>query len=110
MVGLVIEEMRKGPGQRILLRLAGHIAISKCVLKGLVAEASDEAEDAAVFGLAGRTEIGELIVKDLIEPLDPARHPLEPAHPHTISDQDVVEGGVNRAEEGRPPRAVVGRA
>src|SRR5882672_181202 len=110
MVGLVIEEMRQHPRQRRFMELAGHVAIAERAADGFVAEAADEAEDARILDLACRPEIGERVVENLVQSLDAARHSLETAHPDAIADEDVVERRMNRAEEGRPIRAVVGRA
>src|SRR5882672_7420627 len=110
MVSLVIEEVRQHPRQRRFLRLAGHVAIAQRAGEGIIAEATDEAEDACVFARARRPESGEFIIEDLIESLDAARGAFEAAHPDAIADEDVVERGVDRTEEGRSPRAVVVRA
>src|SRR5262245_31516204 len=107
MMGLVIEEVRERPAQLGLLRLTGHVAVAERAADRIVAEPADEAADAGIFGRARRPEIGEGVVEDLVQPFDAARHALEPAHPDAVADQDVIQGGVNRAEEGRPPGAVV---
>ena len=63
-------------------------------------EAVDEGDDPGVFLGTGVGERGQVVEKDLIQRSDAAIDAFETTHPRAVADEDVVEGPVDRAEEG----------
>ena len=110
-VGLVVEEMIERRRQRLLDLLRPH--------DGPVAERAGEvglgqfldiAADPLVLGAAGGAQRREVVIKDGVQALRHLALAGEACHPDAVADQQVVEGAVQRLEEGAAVGPVGGLA
>jgi len=100
-VGLVVEEMHQDPAHRRGHRVARHVRVAQRRVGRRLVERVAVGDDLRVLGRARHVQADEIAVEDLVEAVDLRRMPGQPSHPQPVADQDVVERGVDRAEERR---------
>ena len=111
MVGLVVEEMIERRRQRLLDGLrVDHGAIADDAVEVVAAQAGDVAADENVLAAAGGAQGAEIFIQDGIEAFRGFAGAGEAPHPDTVADQQVVQGSVQRFEEGAAVGAVIGVA
>jgi len=109
-VGLMIEEMPECETHRsrhALVRRA-HRLVAQGRVERRQIEGIDVIHDLRILGLTRDTQASELRVQDLIERADAVSVAGETPHPDPITDQDVIERTVDRAEECRARLEILG--
>jgi hypothetical protein len=108
MMGLVVEEMGKC-GRKLLFDRCriDEGAVANSTFKIVLAQAFDLAADARILGAPRGAQIVEIVVKDDIEILGQLALSGEALHPDAVADQQMVEGAMQRLEEGAAVGAVV---
>ena len=107
-MGLVIEEVNQERRQLLLdLHRAAGRAIAQRALEIRFAQRADVIDDALVLPPARLAEPGEILMEDRIELAGRLALAGEALHPDPVAHEQMIEGAVQRAEEGPVVGAVV---
>jgi hypothetical protein len=107
-VRLVVEEMVERGRQRLLdLDRPHESAVADGAGKVGVCQSSDIVADARILRGPRRPQWGEVVIEDGIEAFRQFARASEAGHPDAIADQQVIQGPVQRLEEGAAVGAVV---
>src|SRR5690349_15875088 len=99
-VRLVIEEMAEHDAERRAEPLARRAEVIEREVEPSAIEPLDHADQAIVFRDARGLERREVAVEDLVE-CELLGPPLDAAEPDAVPHHEMVESGVDRAEEAR---------
>jgi hypothetical protein len=105
---LMIEKMIKRRGKHLFYVLWVNDGTEADRFNEIVlAQCADVVENAFIFHASRCPQLHEIVVEDCIETGRDSTLGGEAAHPDAIADQEVVEGAVQRFEEGAPIGAIV---
>jgi hypothetical protein len=107
-VGLVIEPVRQRRGHRLLELLRRcDLAVFDRSGDADIVEPVDEIDDPLVLRLACGTQLVECLEQDRIQPVRRVAFAGKPLHPDPVGRQQMVQGAVDRFEEGAAVGAIL---